>query len=392
MSAAEAQPASPAAPGIIAFLRRLARSDAAIVAGLFLGSRALLMLVGYLTLELVPGAEAGHPLLPDLFVHWDSAWYLNIAQQGYVSGEAPGEPGASNFAFYPLLPALMWGLSQVTGFSLAASGVLISNFALFVALLVVAELGTALTGDRRNGLMSAALICFVPEGFVFSAIYTESLFLLLTAGSMLAYQRRRYVASAALAALNSAVRTNGILVAAYYGFDILRRRGLRGALRFWEHPEEYLPAFAAPLGLVLFWWFAFAATGDGFAQKSTVFHGWGWVPAFPWTNIVDHLAAGTLNDRFWVVSALAALSLSLTLLRRELWPLFAYCLLNFALYLTGTTANSLLRYSITILPIYFGVSLYLVRSPLLAGIAFGALSLLGGFLMAAWSLGLMITI
>jgi hypothetical protein len=390
MSAAEAQPAAPQA-GILPFLLRLARSDAAILAGLFIGSRALLMLIGALTLALMPGGHPG-PLLPDLFVRWDSIWYLDIAQGGYTSSEAPGEPGATNFAFYPLLPALMWGLSHLTGISLAAAGVLICNVAFYVALLVVAELGAALTGDRRNGLMSAALICFVPEGFVFSAIYTESLFLLLTAGSMLAYTRRRFVASAALAALSSAVRTNGVLVATWYGFDILRRRGLKGALRFWEHPEEYLPAIAAPLGLVLFWWFAFAATGDAFAQKSTVLHGWGWAPAFPWSNVIDHLASGTLTDRFWVLSALAALLLSFTLLRRELWPLFAYCLLNFALYLTGSTANSLLRYSITIVPIYFGVSLYLVRSPLLTGIAFGAMSLIGGFLMAAWALELTITI
>jgi hypothetical protein len=390
MSTAGAQPVA-AQAGILPFLLRLARSDAAILAGLFLGSRALLMLVGYLTLALMPGGHAG-PLLPDLFVRWDSIWYLDIAQAGYTRSEAPGEPGATNFAFYPLLPALMWGLSHLTGISLAAAGVLICNVAFYLGLVVVTELGAALTGDRRNGLMSAALLCFVPEGFVFSAIYTESLFLLLTAGSMLAYTHERYVTSAALAAIGSSVRTNGILVAAYYGFDILRRRGLKGALRFWEHPEEYLPAIAAPLGLVFFWWFAFAATGDAFAQKSTALHGWGWAPMLPWSNVIDHLVSGTLTDRFWVVSALAALLLSFTLLRRELWPLFAYCLLNFVLYLTGTTANSLLRYSISIVPIYFGISLYLVRSPLLAGIVFGAMSLVGGFLMVAWALQLPISI
>ncbi|HVY50162.1 MAG TPA: mannosyltransferase family protein [Devosia sp.] len=389
MSAADT--AAAANPTGRAFLLRLVRSDAAIVAGLFLGSRGLLLLIGYLTLALVPGAHAAGPLLPNLFVHWDSDWYLQIAAQGYTRAEAPGQPGATSFAFYPLLPLLMRALHQITGLPLPLSGVLLSNIALCIALMVVVELGAAVTGDRRNGLMSAALLSFVPEGFVFSAIYTESLFLLLTAGSMLAFARQRYVASALLAALNSTVRTNGVLVAAYYLLDILRRRGLKGALRVWERPEEYLPAIAAPLGLVLFWWFAFLVTGDAFAQKSTVLHGWGWAPALPWTNVLTYLASGALTDRFWVVSALISLALSFTLLRREYWPLFAYCLLNFALYLTGATANSLLRYSITILPIYFGVSLHLVRRPLLAGIAFGAMALLGGFLMAAWALGLNIT-
>lgn len=66
---------------------------------------------------------------------------------------------------------------------------------------------------------------------------------------------------------------------------------------------------------------------------------------------------------------------SLTLLRRWSWPLFAYCLANFLLFWAGTSPNSLLRYSIVLFPIYFGVAQALATRRLVAAIVlFGCLA------------------
>ena len=378
-------PATPS-PALAGRLAALSKSDYAIIVLLFVASRALLVLIGYLTLYYrAPPSQA--PLLPDLFVRWDSLWYLATAQFGYSPVEPPGQPGSTNFGIYPLYPALIWTLHQLTGLSFAAAGVLISNACFLAALFVIFAYGVSLTQSRATSLMAVALICFIPEGFVFSAVYTESLFVLLTIAPMWAYSRQHYAAAAVLSALGTLVRSNGVLIIVWYGLEIVRKRGLKGALRFWEHPQEYLPIAVAPLGLVAFWWFAYLSTGDAFAQKSTVLHGWGWTPAFPWDNIVRNLQHGNINERFWITSGLIAFALSFTLLRRGYWTLFAYCAVNFALYFTGTSANSLLRYSIAIVPIYYGIAWYVARSRILAGIAFGISAALGAALMLAWTLG-----
>jgi hypothetical protein len=364
--------------------------DVATILGLFLASRAFLVAIGWLTLRLVASPFAGQNLLPDLFVRWDSFWYLNLAGSGYSTAESLSQTGATNFAFYPTYPALIWLVSQFSGLSTAAAGVAISNLAFLGALFVIYILGRHFTGRRIDALIAVALICFVPEGFVFSAVYTESLFVLVTAASMLAYARGNYLTASLLSALGSSIRSNGVFIALWYGMEILRRRGLRGALRFWDRPEEYLPAIAAPIGLVAFWWLCYFHSGDAFAQKSTVVFGWGWMPAWPWHGLWEVIRHGTLDDRFWVGSALVAMTMSLALLRQGKWTLFLYCAANFALYLSTSLPNSLLRYSIALFPIYFGVAPY-VRGPRALAVIM-IFPALGGALMAAWALGATITI
>jgi hypothetical protein len=172
--------------------------------------------------------------------------------------------------------------------------------------------------------------------------------------------------------------------------EILRKRGFNGALRFWDRPEEYLPAIAAPIGLVAFWWLCYLYSGDAFAQKSTVTIGWGWIPDWPWHGIWEAFRRGTIEDRFWVSAALIALAASFTLLRKGEWTLFVYSAANFALYLSTSLPNSLLRYSIAIFPIYFGVARY-IRGPR-ALIVIMLFPVLGGALMAAWVLGFTVSI
>ena len=365
------------------------RWDYAAVIALFLASRAFLIATGCLAARFMPLPYDGQTILPDLFVRWDSLWYIHLAQSGYSIAEPITQTGAANLNFFPAYPALIWLTSHLTGLSAAAAGVTISNLAFLAALLVIYALGRQLGGSRSNALISVMLIAFVPEGFVFSAVYTESLFVLVTAGAMLTYSRGHYVAASALSAVGSSVRANGVLIAVWYGLEILRKRGWRGAFRFWERPEEYLPLLAAPFGLLAFWWFCYFYTGDAFAQKSTVTFGWGWIPTWPWNGIVTGLRQGNFEDRFWIISGLVSLALSFTLLRKGQWTLFAYCAINFALFFSTSLPNSFLRYSISLIPIYFGLSYYIRGHWALAAVVF---LLFGGMLMIGWERGAVVTI
>jgi hypothetical protein len=135
-------------------------------------------------------------------IRWDSIWYLQIAGHGYRTLQAT--------AFFPLYPLLMRGLSVLTQ-SLALAGILISFGTLFVAFVIVRRL-TELELGARPARAAVDLLAFTPLAVFFSAIYTESLFLALSAGTFYAARRGRWWAAGLLGALASATRLTGLLL------------------------------------------------------------------------------------------------------------------------------------------------------------------------------------
>jgi hypothetical protein len=337
------------------------RADIALIVGSFVASRLALLVVG--AVALVISTPPNAPLyITDLYLHWDGHWYVSIAESGYSTAE-PMWPGQTNYAFYPLYPFLMWLLASATGMSTAIAGVVVSNASFLGAFFVLFALAERWSGDKAVSRLAVMLLCVVPEGFIFSVVYTESLFLLLTTASMLLFERRQNFLAGVCAALGSATRSNGIFIVIYFGLTAFRERGMRGGLMFWREPERYLPIAMAPIGLFVFWWISMLTVGDAFAQKSTVLHGWPWTTDWPWMNMLRHVTSGDPRDAFLLVASIVMFAASISLLRRSTWPLFVYCAANFALYWSGTSSNSLLRYSVALFPIYYGVALALVQRP-----------------------------
>lgn len=340
-----------------------------------------MLVVGAVTLVVM--APPGAPIhVTDLYLHWDSFWYVTLAEGGYSTNEPMG-PGQTNYAFYPLYPALMWLVAHATGMPAAMAGLVVSNASFLAALFVVLALAERWSGEKTVARLAVLLLCVVPEGFIFSVVYTESLFVLLTAASMLLFERRQHFLAGVCAGLGSAVRSNGIFIVVYFGLAILRERGLRDGLRFWHEPERYLPIVMAPIGLFAFWWISMLGVGDAFAQKSTVLHGWPWATDWPWANMVRHLTSGEPRDAFLLLASVAMFAASLTLLRRSTWPLFVYCAANFVLYWSGTSSNSLLRYTVALLPIYYGVALALAHRRVASGLLVAG-CFAGGLVLTAW--------
>jgi len=364
---------------------------------IFLASRLMLTVIGVLTL-----ANFGDPptqdhwldwdKLPHLYARWDSNWYLSIIDSGYSRVEVAEQAGATNFAFFPLYPLLVIAAQKMWGVSAITAGVLVSNLAFIAALLLIFEYVQAIRLSRRVGIMAVLLLCFVPQGFIFSALYTESTFLLLLVAAMYALRHRFYLISGLCAALLSATRANGVFFVVFAAIWLLRQHGLRPLLYPWRHPEPLLPIALAPLGLVIFWWFCFLTTGDAFAQASTAWHGWGWQTDLPWRNLANHLSSTNLNAQFWAISSLVVFSLSFTLLRLKLYEEFIFCLSIMLLYWSGVLPNSLLRYSIVLFPVFIGISSALENHPFLFWLWLSLCGLLNGFLMTAWTAGREISI
>ena len=182
---------------------------------------------------------------------WDATYYLILAQDGY----GVGDPRTS--AFFPLYPLLVRVLS-VTGTPGATmvAGQALSLAAAIGGRLVVQRLVALERGARVAGL-AVALLAFAPMAFTFSAVYTEGLFLLLTAGAFLAARTDRWALAGVLAMAASATRPNGLLLVVPLALLALHQRAGRRVA--W--------LALAPLGVVAFSLYASAELGDALAGR-----------------------------------------------------------------------------------------------------------------------------
>jgi hypothetical protein len=135
-------------------------------------------------------------------VRFDAKWYLAIAGQGYGAGRTGSR------AFLPLYPELIRVLGYVVGSDVVA-GVTISLVSFAAALVLLHRLAELELGPRAADA-TVLLLAFAPLSFFFSAVYTESLFLLLSVGAIYAARRERWVIACGLAGLATLTRTTGI--------------------------------------------------------------------------------------------------------------------------------------------------------------------------------------
>lgn len=238
-------------------------------------------LLGLLWLGRAPGTDRYDttglttPFAPfgDLLVapaaRWDSVWYLTIAERGYGT-----EQEHAQAAFYPLYPLLMRVLGWVVGSPLVA-GILISLACFLVALALLHQLAAQELG-ARDARGTVLLVAFFPTAFFFSAVYSESLFLLVSVGAFLAARNGRWAWAGALGGLAALTRNSGVLLLVplallfLYGprADRAALAAVRGPAR-WRprHPltPQVLWLALVPLGLGLYLGWCAVALGDPFA-------------------------------------------------------------------------------------------------------------------------------
>ena len=205
----------------------------------FWAGAAVTLLWAPLARELVPTFPAYGPLsdlLFGTFAHWDSAWFILIAERGYESEQVS--------AFFPLYPTLVGWLSVVTGSTLVA-GVLLSLVAAGAGAVGVAELGRALLGDRvaRDSVLYLALY---PTGFVFTAVYSDGLFLALSAWAFVFALRDRPWLAGLFGGLAVATRSVGLALLPAL-LILLWPRGLG-----WRELVRPLPLLLLPAALGLY--------------------------------------------------------------------------------------------------------------------------------------------
>ena len=139
----------------------------------------------------------------DVWSRWDSVWFLRIAEHGYSAAS-----GAAS-AFYPLYPGAVALLGRALFGHYVLAGILISLAAAlgsFLLLHRIAEERLGADGARRAVLYLA----FFPFALFLQAVYSESLYLLLTLAAFMLAERRRFLAAGAVTGLALLARPTGV--------------------------------------------------------------------------------------------------------------------------------------------------------------------------------------
>lgn len=251
-------------------------------------------------------AELGHGLstLVAPLVRWDSIWLLDVADVGYPTDYAPR---TAFFPLYPLLVHLLGGLLQ----SPLLAGLVISGACAFGGTMIVHRLT-----DRELGRPAAtaavwALLLF-PGSLWLSAVYTEGLFLLLSAGCVMAARDERWALAGGLGLLAALTRSAGIVLvvavlatAAERWWRIRRARG-DGATadgRRWSPRAPLLAAAAIPLGTGAYL-LGLALSGWSWSTPFSVQEQWGRQNVGPISGLLEALrAAGDGTARLLGIDA-----------------------------------------------------------------------------------------
>jgi hypothetical protein len=214
-------------------------------------------------------------------MQFDSAWFLAIAQQGYVT-----DPHESQAAFFPLYPAIVRLFTPVFFGRIWVAGLFVANVALFAALVLLYRLTEHEFGRAPAGRTVFYLVAF-PTGFFLTAAYNEGLFIALVVGAVYAMRRGHWWLAGVLGAFAGSTRSAGILLMLAFGFEYLRQHGRR--LR-----PDVLAVGLMPLGLVAVMIVDKLSFGNAVAFSDSQAAHWGRHLSWPWTAIVD--SARMLND------------------------------------------------------------------------------------------------
>ena len=196
----------------------------------------------------------------NLWSHWDGEHYVALAAEGYLQ-----PPDNISPAFFPMYPFLIRSFAELFGGpisqpSLSLWGVLISLLALPFALYFVYRIAEDGWGTRvAQGTVLA--LAFFPTSFFLNAVYTESLFLALSAGSLWAVRvRKDLLLACALAAFATATRNVGVFLIVPLAYEWLKG-GAGRDYGLWRGAACLALASSGLLGYSAYLWLRF---GDPF--------------------------------------------------------------------------------------------------------------------------------
>jgi hypothetical protein len=333
---------------ILNVLGAFAFSRAAVILLLVIGSQMSFIAKEYYNTvwrtEVSLSAKRVRPELIRMAMVGDAWFYRQIAINGYEPRSPDGKP-KNTWAFFPLYPLLVRALGGGDGATFSTVAMLTSNVALLAALFAVAAAGRALGASDDDVERASWYMALFPTSYFFSLPMTESLFLLLSAGTFLAAARQRWWAAGILGALTSATRVIGIcLLPALF------------LLPFQGKSKQRLWILIVPLGVAAFVAYLYVRTGDplAFIHAQTL-----WGRGAPTPSSDPILQHGLIVSKPWnfvalnLAAAILMIAAGCAFLARRQWSYAAYTLLSVAVPLSTGSLQSISRYALVDFPMFF---------------------------------------
>jgi hypothetical protein len=352
-----------------------------------LGNRLALFAFVYLGLVVSSNVEHSLRAFPrnlflDGWVRWDSGHYVAIVREGY---QAIPDSVQQRTNFWPFYPLLVWACDAVIG-NPFITGLIVSNLSLVGACVLLHRWASRRFGDDVATRTVTLLLSF-PFAFYFSAMYTESVFLLAAVAAFYFSDRGRWLLAALSAAAAGATRLVGVLVLLPVVLSYAEQH--RWRLANVRRDVIWLAlGLTGTLGHMLYLQRRF---GDGLAFLSSQ-----WVPGWGndsgWSRLAGllgklagwrHLAMGQFEAIALMNLAFGVLALLVCLagFRRMGVAACAWGALTMLISLRIWASSG--RYAVVIWPMYLGIALFTRRRPVLYQSTVVGLSLLQA-LLAFW--------
>ena len=157
-------------------------------------------------------------ILLNELVRWDSQQYLRIAQFGYVNqGDA-----ANGIVFFPFYPFLIRIITFDFNYA-NLSGLIISNVCSILSVVYLFKL-VKLDYSDSVAKKTILFLCIFPTACFLSAVYTESVFLLLTIASLYYARNSKWPLAGLLGILSTLTRITGLVLVPTLAVEYLYQR------------------------------------------------------------------------------------------------------------------------------------------------------------------------
>ena len=292
-----------------------------------------------------------------LWNRWDATHYLRLAENGYSGvGDA-----RFSIVFYPLYPWLVRAVAFVCR-SYFWAALLVSGVASICAGLLLRRLAE-LDQPEKVARLAVWFLLIFPTAYFLHIGYTESVFLALVLGCVLAARMQFWAVAGLLGALACSTRVNGLLlvptllVEAWLQYRLTRRIDWRW---FW--------IAVLPLGFAVYLFLNYLVTGDPFAFSPIMEKNWYKKITFPWVGIRDvwlripgfNLTEGLMEFTFVVFSFLCMVWCWIKLRPTyAVWMTFNWLLINSTTYVVSVP-----RYCLTLFPIFIIFGRFAAARPL----------------------------
>lgn len=155
--------------------------------------------------------------LDQSLANWDVLHYLTIAQKGYTI--------PFQLAFPPGYPWAIASLTLITGNCLLA-GIFVSLISLVLYISIMKRVALIYLSEKAADQALVLQLLF-PTAYFFLIPYSESLFLVLTSLTFLAFTKNRWLLMGVCAGLATLTRSVGILLLPTLALGILSDKDLR---------------------------------------------------------------------------------------------------------------------------------------------------------------------